>query len=107
MTMQDVVERLKERGFNYTIHGIRKHLDMGLVPTHKHTPNKTRNITELDFENILFNVRMLSVGFTIKEIKKMRGEGFSPLVVLQKVDQRKNELLNLLYNLRGLLSEVR
>ena len=104
-TAREVIEHLRTLGFEYTVHGLRKQLEMGCVPSFKIEPNKKKTFDDIDLYYIELVVFLRAIGGSLLGIKhtnnyiykcKQSGKGIEKnhLIreILAKVDLRKRSL---------------
>ena len=71
-TAQEVIAKLKECGFKYTVHGLRKYLEMGCVPSYRGERNKKKQFSEDDIRFILIIVSARAIsGLPLEIIKNL------------------------------------
>ncbi len=67
---KDIIEMLEECGFKYTVHGLRKQVDLGCVPSFKLEANKKKYFSNTDFKFIKSTAILRAISnLTIFEIQ--------------------------------------
>lgn len=70
-TAQDIVKYLKTFGFEYTVHGLRKQLELGCLPSFKINPHKKKYFSDTERVFFVRNAVLRMLDFSLDEIRKI------------------------------------